>query len=528
MIFNLTHYTILEEIGHGGMAIVYCAHNNKIDRKVAVKVLKKEFVSNENIRKRFLEEARFLYDISHSNIIKVTDCIEEEDNVAYVMELIDGKTLKDYLQRKIKLNDDEIKSFTIQMLEALVYVHEKNIVHRDIKPSNFMLDNTGRIKLMDFGISKNIEISESELTQTGIVLGTPMYMSPEQLFGTEKITAQSDIYSLGVVLWQMVNGVMPYDKKTITDIQLKTDSNIEKIGKTKTIWDAVIQKAIAKDIKQRFKSAAEFKSEIVNIKGKKNRFPLVYSMAVLGLVFLISILVIFLKTVVKPDIKWVDIPGGTFSMGSPSLEADSSIVEIQHQVTLDPFKMSKYEVTFDQYDAFCDATGRIKPNDQGYGRGNLPVINVNWEDAKAFADWVGASLPTEAQWEYACRALSTSPFYSGSCLDSTQANFDGNHFYKGCSSNVFRKKTLPVGSLAANAWGLYDMSGNAWEWCADWYAPYPIGAQKNPSGPTNGLSHVCRGGSWSDPASNCRSACRRTDVSTNRYGNIGFRVVLPN
>jgi sulfatase modifying factor 1 len=230
----------------------------------------------------------------------------------------------------------------------------------------------------------------------------------------------------------------------------------------------------------------------------------------------------------RPSIEWVSIPAGTFTMGSPSYETDrESDQGPQHTVTLRGFKMSKYEVTFAQYDAFCDATGRSKPSDNGWGRGTRPVINVDWYDAMAFAEWMGCRLPTEAEWEYACRAGTTSPFNTGSCLSSSQANYDGNYPYSTCGKGTYLQKTMPVGSYAPNARGLYDMHGNAWEWCSDWYGDYSSRAQTNPKGPSSGSYRVLRGGSWHDHGRYCRSAYRGINVPSSRYYGIGFRLVVP-
>ena len=229
----------------------------------------------------------------------------------------------------------------------------------------------------------------------------------------------------------------------------------------------------------------------------------------------------------KPTIEWVDIPAGTFLMGSPKTEFDRSDYEIQHKVTLSAFKMSKYEITFDQYDAFCDAKGYKKPDDEGWGRGNRPVINVSWNDATAFAKWMGCRLPTEAEWEYACRAGTTTPFNTGENLTTAQANYNGNFPYNNNPKGEYREKTMPVGSFPPNAFGLYDMHGNAWEWVNDWfenYSPQAL-AQTNPTGPVTGQYRVYRGGGWNLIAQFCRSARRRYQEPDRRFNYMGFRVV---
>ncbi len=226
----------------------------------------------------------------------------------------------------------------------------------------------------------------------------------------------------------------------------------------------------------------------------------------------------------KPDVEFVDIPGGTFIMGSPATEQGRQNDEIQHKVTLNPFKMSKYPVTFEQYDLFCEGTGRTKP--WGRERGNLPVSQVTWYDAQAFAEWMGCRLPTEAEFEYAARANTVTPFYTGKCLTSEQANFNGNEPYMSCEQSENRKKLLPVGSFAPNAFGLYDMHGNIWQWCSDWYGEYNIKDTLNPKGPDTGTKKVDRGGGFYDPAWRCRSAYRAGgDPPGNRGNGISFRIV---
>jgi serine/threonine protein kinase len=261
MFINSNHsYHVKSEIGRGGMAIVHLAELETFDTNVALKVLNKEYVNNDNIRKRFLAEAKNMFRMSHTNIVKVIDLLDEGDFVAFAMEYIDGETLKQYLERKGRLSDEEIMALFTQMLAAVGYVHEQNLVHRDIKPSNFMLDRKGRIKLMDFGIAKTLDASSSDYTQTGtgFQMGTPMYMSPEQITETKTVTAQSDIYSLGVVLWQLVTGERPYDMRTLSNFQLLTKIVNDPLADTYTIWDKFIQKSTSKDASKRFNSCEEF------------------------------------------------------------------------------------------------------------------------------------------------------------------------------------------------------------------------------------------------------------------------------
>ena len=276
---SIKDYYIKSELGRGGMATVYLAHDDKFDTDVAIKVLNKEFVHNENIRKRFLAEARSMAHMSHPNIIKVTDLVDEDDTVAFVMEYVEGETLKEYIDRKGKLKDHEIIDIFSQMLDALAYVHEQKLIHRDIKPSNFMVDTKGKMKLMDFGIAKNTDKSSAEYTITGTnqSMGTPMYMSPEQVKSTKDVTLQSDIYSLGVVLWNMVTGRKPYDAETSSTFDLQTKIVNEKLPLTATIFDVIIERATEKGLEKRYESCNEVKIKLENLHKQDNESTKAYT-----------------------------------------------------------------------------------------------------------------------------------------------------------------------------------------------------------------------------------------------------------
>lgn len=265
------------------------------------------------------------------------------------------------------------------------------------------------------------------------------------------------------------------------------------------------------------------------------------------------------QTKSKIKIDWLYLPMGVFTMGSPLEQAKGQVAEVPHQVTLTGFKMSKYEITNAQYAAFLNANkigsdGKYAAgayptqvliyesngeHDWGLhfvngkwvpvaGYENNPVIRVTWYGASEFAAYIGCRLPTEAEWEYACRAGTNTHFNTGSCLSATQANYNGNIPMEGCSEGVNKGKTMPVGSFAPNAWGLYDMHGNVYEWCSDWYETYSSDAQLNPKGPESGKWRVYRGGSWASIALFCQCAYRNNSEPEDSGYTIGFRVVSDN
>ena len=226
--------------------------------------------------------------------------------------------------------------------------------------------------------------------------------------------------------------------------------------------------------------------------------------------------------------KLVLIPPGEFMMGSPASEKDKDLDENpQRRVRITkPFYIGKYEVTQLQY-------GIVMGKNPSHFKGvSNPVEKVSWDDAVEFCkrlsekEGVTYRLPTEAEWEYACRAGTTTAFCHGVSLSSGQANFDGRYPCGGAKNGPYRKKTTPVGTFTPNAWGLHDMHGNLWEWCADWYQRdyYSHSTVDDPKGPTSGKERVLRGGSWQYRGWVCRSGNRSKWKPTGRYPNFGFRV----
>jgi len=302
---TLEKYTFKKVIGEGGMAIVYLAHDNKFNTDVAIKVLKLEFANNQNIRKRFLAEAKSMYKMSHSNIVKVTDLIDAGDIVAFVMEFIPGDTINDYVKSN-KLDTKEIKKIFLEMLDSVEYAHQAGYIHRDIKPSNFMIAKSGKVSLLDFGIAKNTDLESDEYTHTRHTqqMGTPSYMSPEQIEATKPVTYATDIYSLGVVLYFLVQGKGPYSTTGNSLYELQSKIINEPIPLTHTEFDPIISKATSKNENNRFKTIDEFRKDIKideEIKPKKYRL-------MAGVLFLlISIFIIFFLFNKKPEVEFIRI-----------------------------------------------------------------------------------------------------------------------------------------------------------------------------------------------------------------------------
>jgi formylglycine-generating enzyme required for sulfatase activity len=226
------------------------------------------------------------------------------------------------------------------------------------------------------------------------------------------------------------------------------------------------------------------------------------------------------------------IPAGSFMMGSNNGDDDEKPV---HRVSVPAFKMMTHEVTWAQYQPCIDAgvcsTG--SDGDEGWGKGNRPVINVSWNDAQDYIRWLNQQtgmnfrLPSEAEWEYAARANTTTAFSTGDRISTSQANFDGNYTHNGSSKGQYREKTLPVGSFQPNDFGLYDMHGNVWEWTQDcWNGSYS-GAPNNGAAWESGNcgKRVLRGGSWYSLPINLRSASRFRHSASSRYDDNGFRLV---
>jgi len=226
-------YKIISQIGKGGMATVYKAFQTNMERYVAIKVLSFQLADNEEFLGRFKQEARLIARLEHPNILPIYDFGEDKGIPFLVVRYLEAGTLKDRLQKIFELssvelrllNEEEIDRILTQLTDALEYAHENGVIHRDIKPSNILLDGRNRVFLTDFGIAKLIESTRNSstvplFTATGAITGTPDYMSPEQAQGL-KLDQRSDIYSLGIVLYEMLTGKVPFDAETPIAVLLK-------------------------------------------------------------------------------------------------------------------------------------------------------------------------------------------------------------------------------------------------------------------------------------------------------------------
>ena len=268
---DFNNYEILKKIGEGAQGEVYLAKDKRLGRKVAIKSLHIDLVTNTVLKERFIGEAKLLGQLSHPSIVTLFDYVVDNSGYHLVMEYLKGNQLDDYI-KNISGPINEIRAIDIftQILDGISHIHKLNIVHRDIKPSNIIIDQNDQIKLLDFGIAKDYN-NDPNLTVVGqSVGGTPMYMSPEHI-SNAKITVQSDIYSLGVTFWHMLTGKAPYEGQSLAKIYSQIENEeleiIQKIYPyaSKKVND-IIKKATNKNPKKRYDSCKSFKRALLELK----------------------------------------------------------------------------------------------------------------------------------------------------------------------------------------------------------------------------------------------------------------------
>ena len=271
-------YEIIKTIGEGGMANVYLANDTILDRKVAIKVLRGDLSNDEKFIRRFKREALSVSNLSHPNIVEVYDVGEEDGNYYIVMEYIEGKTLKQLLQKRGALTLNEVIDIMTQLTDGLAHAHEAYIIHRDIKPQNIMIEDNGLVKITDFGIA--MALNSTQLTQTNSVMGSVHYLPPEQANGKGS-TVKSDIYSLGILMYELLTGSVPFKGDTAVEIALKhMKEKIPSIRKQNpTIPQSVeniVLKATAKNPKNRYDNVRDMYKDLQTDLQRDNEKRLVY------------------------------------------------------------------------------------------------------------------------------------------------------------------------------------------------------------------------------------------------------------
>lgn len=257
---NPGRYRILEELGRGGMGIVYKANDTVLDREVAYKVLPDAFKENPQALRNFLREAKAAAQLNHPNIVTVYDAGEQDGRYYIAMEFVDGSTLKEIVRKRGPIAPSGVIHVLMQMCEALEYAHSKKIVHRDIKTANTMWTRDHKAKIMDFGLAKVVEEVRNHTT---LVSGTPYYMSPEQTLG-RNVDHRTDLYSLGVTLYELTTGVLPFTEGNIPYHHVHTDppDPREKTPKLPGFLVKVIQRCLSKDPEERYQAAKEIEREV--------------------------------------------------------------------------------------------------------------------------------------------------------------------------------------------------------------------------------------------------------------------------
>jgi len=513
-------YRIEGVVGEGGMGVVYRARDTAANRDVALKCLHTNLTGDPLFRQRFLREARVLRAWSHPGAVAIYDFVEREHILGIVMELVSGESLNVHLARwRGRMPYSEIAQIMSDVLEAMGDAHASGVVHRDLKPDNILVVKDGgrlRPKLVDFGIAKMLE--GTTYTMSGALLGTCMYMAPEQVKTPSATDHRADIYSLGVTLYELVTGRPPFDGDAghFAVMMAHVSQRPRPPSKLRKDMPPELEKlvldALAKDPDARPKSCAEFRERLLAALADE-----------LGPRSVAEIPPASLPEVVRETNghEMVLVPSGAFAMGPA-----------RREVHLDPFYVDRHPVTNAQFKVFLDVTG-YAPTDEDAkrflahwrngqiprGEEKHPVVYVSWIDARAYAAWAGKRLPTEAEWEKSARGTDGRKYPWGRTEPGPHhANFGRRD---GSTSAV---GTFPEG---ASPYGIQDLAGNVWEWCEDvddedFYANGPSHNPKH-TRKTPRSHHVMRGGSWMYDARSLRTYARTNFEPRYRFAGGGFR-----
>ena len=553
-------YKITRQLSSGGFGNTYVVKNVSFDEPYAMKEF---FMKGVNLRdgetvtvsvpdnkttfesqkEKLKKEACRLHQLHNSHIVHVHDLFEERGTVYYVMDYIEGESLSDRLKRTGKpLSEEEALDILRQVLDALSVVHGQSpqLLHLDIKPANIMIDRKGCAYLIDFGTSKQLSADEGHTLSTSTGMSyTAGYAPSEQIEQNyDRMGPWTDYYALGATLYRLLTWYQPPSPSEISEEPDEAFSFPSTISE-RTQW--LIRWLMTPNRKRRPQSVGEIIHQLNTIPEPLDGDGTLSEQHVMNIadentVFEANVydsfqnenrLIINRQTILKRLVdNMVYVEGGTFMMGDSEIKGlfnkllcleylDESPT---HQVTLSSFFVGKYEVTQEEWEAVMGS------NPSKFKGSKLPVEQVTWNDCQTFIHKLNQltgkqfRLPTEAEWEYAARGGSKSRGYKyagGNDIGSLA-------WYKGNSG----RKTHEVGQKQPNELGLYDMSGNVWEWCQDRYGEFSSTSQTNPKGASSGSSRVCRGGSWSCNARDCRVSYRNNDSPGFRLNKLGLRLAL--
>jgi serine/threonine-protein kinase len=525
-------YKIESMLGQGGMSTVYMAQDANLRRKVAIKLIHPHLSNDPQFVRRFEQEAAAVAQLRHPNIIQVYDFADDAGVFYMVMEYVPGETLQARLTTlnaaKQFLPLAEIIQTTASICDAVAYAHQRGMIHRDLKPANVMLNPQGQPILMDFGVAKML--GESQHTATGAVIGTALYMSPEQARG-EKPDERSDIYSIGVMLFEMITGAPPFKADSAISLMMKHVTqpipDIRQLNQyAPDLLIAVTRKALAKETGERYRTASDMAlalratdvsgrgvtssihrthvgldtpalgtpplpSEVVapaSVTPARKFNPLFLILGGLALLALLGIGLgsVWLFNRPKPTavtLNAAELPGaqGMIKIGAGDYfvgrEASGANYTPPQQVKLAEFWLDAHEVSSAQYDEYLKASQSQPPagwpKSLAEDQANLPAQGLTWDMANAYCQWANKRLPSEAEWEVAARGSEGRLFPWGNDPKAIKLPQSG---------------TYPVGAKPTNQspFGIFDMAGNVWEWVDESYAPVAEG-NKVLRGGENGL-----------------------------------------
>src|SRR6184192_3736508 len=509
-------YTLVRELGRGGMATVYLGTDVKLGRGVAIKLLApatRAYLGSD----RFQREVLLAAQLSHPHIVPLFEADEADELLFYVMEYVEGDSLKDRLARDGPLAVEEAIRITAEVGDALEYAHESGVIHRDIKPGNILLSR-GHAMVSDFGIAKVLLESGTAtggaITGTGITVGTAEYMSPEQASGEKRIDARSDVYALAAVLYEMLAREPPFTGPSVQAIGARVLSEAPRpIHTIRPSLPAHIERALAAGLAKlaadRPPTAHAFVDLLTRpIPGRRWTARPRWQIAALAALLVGGAAIAFGVGRRQPPVApspagMVLVPGGAYRVSGTRPGATA--------VELDSFYIDSTEVTVGAYAPFLLATHSPAPWTQPPPP-TWPVTGVLWAEAQTFCRWrdPAARLPTEAEWE----AAASGPSGGGAAYPW------GNVWEAGRANAAAATDTLkPVGSfpLGRSEVGAVDLIGNAWEWVA-----------ADTLGSSGQLLHAIKGGAFDTPPKNA-SVFYRSWVPEDRRAvwKTGFRCARP-